>query len=87
MENLIELSNVTLTYPPTARGISKLFSKQAKNSHALKDVTFVLPKGQSLALIGLNGSANLAYYEFWPEYIIPTAELLKLMVEPPLCLI
>ena len=79
MENLIELSNVTLTYPPTARGISKLFSKQAKNSHALKDVTFVLPKGQSLALI--------AYYEFWPEYIIPTAELLKLMVEPPLCLI
>ena len=58
MENLIELSNVTLTYPPTARGISKLFSKQAKNSHALKDVTFVLPKGQSLALIGLNGSGK-----------------------------
>ena len=58
MENLIELSDVTLTYPPTKSGLRSLFSRQIKNAPALKNISLVLPKGQSLALIGLNGSGK-----------------------------
>ena len=77
MENLIELSNVTLTYPPATRGIRKLFSKQAKNSHALKDVTFVLPKGQSLALIGLNGSGKSSLLRVLARIYHPDSGVVK----------
>jgi ABC-type polysaccharide/polyol phosphate transport system ATPase subunit len=72
--DLITVENVTKTYrigvgrargremmpPPFDRGVSKLFPKwwMANTFNALDDVSFNVPKGTSLALLGHNGAGK-----------------------------
>ena len=78
MENLIELSGVTLSYPPATRGIRSLFTKQTKKPLALNDISFVLPKGQSLALIGLNGSGKSSLLRVLAQIYHPDKGIVKI---------
>jgi len=57
-KTLIEIENVSLTYPKVAGGLRDLFTRSGPLKPALKDVSLKVKEGDSLALVGLNGSGK-----------------------------